>query len=153
MSDSDDDAAILEWNMLDDRRWRLRPGFQFPHSMTYEELCQFVNMEARKVGADPFRVKKRRMVTVEGGAVPKSVTFYCNHSRAHPDQVRKKELKTPSATRSSRESERRRLLYSECACCFVVVPDPGVYLGANNDSGEEGAEAEEEADGGQKIAV
>jgi hypothetical protein len=33
MSDSEEDAAVLEWNMLDDMQWRLRPGFRFPHLM------------------------------------------------------------------------------------------------------------------------
>ena len=149
MSDDDDAASILEWNMLDDPRWRLRPGFRFQHSMTYEELCQYVNMEARKVGADPFRAKKRRMVEVEGGAVPRSVTFYCNHGRSHKDQVGRKEVKTPAAKRSSRASEQRRLLYSECTCSFVVIPDPGVFVGASVDSDqEEEDDSDEEAEGG-----
>ena len=63
MSDSDDEA-VLEWSMLDDVQWRLRPGYRFPHLMSYDELCEFVNMEARKIGADPFRVKRRRMIQV-----------------------------------------------------------------------------------------
>jgi hypothetical protein len=154
MSDSDDDAAILQWSMLDDRQWRLRPGFRLPHLMTYEEMCQYVNMEARKVGADPFRPKRRRMVEVEGGSVPRSVTFYCNHSRLHKDQVGKKELKRPEAERKSRDSEARRLLYSECPCSFVVVPDPSAFLGANVEDAHQdevdGEEGEEGAEGGPK---
>ena len=31
--------------------WRLRPGFQFARLMTYDELCDFVNMGVRKDGA------------------------------------------------------------------------------------------------------
>ncbi len=65
MSDSDDEA-VLECSMLDDVQWRLRPGYRFPHLLSYDELCEFVNMEARKIGADPFRVKRRRMIQVEG---------------------------------------------------------------------------------------
>ena len=154
MSDSDDDAAILQWSMLDDMQWRLRPGFRLPHLMTYEEMCQYVNMEARKVGADPFRPKRRRMVEVEGGSVPRSVTFYCNHSRLHKDQVGKKELKRPEAERKSRDSEARRLLYSECPCSFVVVPDPSAFIGANVEDAHQdevdGEEGEEGAEGGPK---
>lgn len=106
-------------------------------------------MEARKVGADPFRVKKRRMVEVEGGAVPRSVTFYCNHGRSHGNQVGKKEVKTPAAKRCSRASEQRRLLYSECTCSFVVIPDPSVFVGGNVDSDqEEEHDSDEEAEGG-----
>jgi hypothetical protein len=155
MSDSDDDAAILEWSMLDDTQLRLRPGFRLSHSMTYEEMCQYVNMEARKVGADPFRPKRRRMVQVEGGSVPRSVTFYCNHSRLHKDQVGKKELKRPEAERNSRNLEARRLLYSECPCSFVVVPDPSVFLGANVEDAQDEVDAEEEeedAEGGPKTS-
>ena len=153
MSDSDDDAAILEWSMLDDRQWRLRPGFQFPHPMTYEEMCQFVNMEARKVGSDPFRPKKRRSVMLEGCSVPRTVSFYCNHGRAHGDQTGRRAKKAPEAKRSGREQEARHILYSECPCCFVVVPDPSVFVGANGDSDEDERELLEEegdAEGGQK---
>ena len=121
MSDSEEDAAVLEWNMLDDMQWRLRPGFRFPHLMTYEEMCEFVNMEARKIGADPFRVKRRRMIQVEGGAIPKTVTFYCNHARAHKDQAGRKRPKSADAARSSRVQEGRHILYSGCSCSFNVI--------------------------------
>ena len=43
--------------------------------MTYDELCDFVNMGVRKDGADAFRVKRRRRIQVQGGTIPKSVTF------------------------------------------------------------------------------
>ena len=55
--------------------------------MTYDELCDFVNMGVRKDGADAFRVKRRRRIQVQGGTIPKSVTFYCNHGRAHGDEA------------------------------------------------------------------
>ena len=55
--------------------------------MTYDELCDFVNMGVRKDGADAFRVKRRRRIQVQGGTIPKSVTFYCNRGRAHGDEA------------------------------------------------------------------
>jgi hypothetical protein len=142
MSDSDEEAAVLECDMLDDMQWRLRPGFRFPYLMSYDELCQFVNVEARKIGADPFRVKRRRLIQVEGGAIPKTVTFYCNHARAHQDQAGRKRPKSADAARSSRVQEGRHILYSGCSCSFNVIPDLANFLGAdalgrNEEEGEE----------------
>ena len=77
--------------------WRLRPGFQFARLMTYDELCDFVNMRVRKDAADAFRVKRRRPIQVQGGTIPKSVTFYCNHGRAHGDEAGRESKRTPDA--------------------------------------------------------
>ena len=101
--------------------WRLRPGFQFARLMTYDELCDFVNMGVRKDGADAFRVKRRRRIQVQGGTIPKSVTFYCNRGRAHGDEAGRESKRTPNASRNSRAQEARRIIYSGCSCSFVVT--------------------------------
>ena len=90
--------------------WRLRPGFQFARLMTYDELCDFVNMGVRKDGADAFRVKRRRRIQVQGGTIPKSVTFYCNRGRAHGDEAGREGKGTPDASRNSRAQEARRII-------------------------------------------
>ena len=104
--------------------------------MTYDELCDFVNMGVRKDGADAFRVKRRRPIQVQGGTIPKSVTFYCNRGRAHGDEAGRESKRNPDASSNSRAQEARRIIYSDSMflffCCdadasaFVV----GV-LGAN----------------------
>ena len=85
--------------------WRLRPGFQFARLMTYDELCDFVNMRVRKDAADAFRVKRRRPIQVQGGTITKSVTFYCNHGSAHGDEAgrKAKELLMPEETLAHRK--------------------------------------------------
>ena len=66
--------------------------------MTYDELCDFVNMGVRKDGADAFRVKRRRPIQVQGGTIPTSVTFYCNRGRAHGDEAGGESKRTHDAT-------------------------------------------------------
>ena len=73
--------------------------------MTYDELCDFVNMRVRKDAADAFRVKRRRPIQVQGGTITKSVTFYCNHGSAHGDEAgrKAKELLMPEETLAHRK--------------------------------------------------
>ena len=40
---SDDDEDFLSWDMLDDRKFVMRPGYKFPSAMSYKEMCQQVN--------------------------------------------------------------------------------------------------------------
>jgi hypothetical protein len=123
-------CAILKktqqyWNGKNGRQamplGRLRPGFQFARLMTYDELCDFVNMGVRKDGADAFRVKRRRRIQVQGGTIPTSVTFYCNHGRAHGDEAGRESKRTPDASSNSRAQEARHIIYSGCSGSFVVT--------------------------------
>ena len=43
---SDDDEDNLSWDMLDDRKFVMWPGYKFPSPMSYKEMCSQVNMEA-----------------------------------------------------------------------------------------------------------
>ena len=95
---SDDDEDFLSWDMLDDRKFVMRPGYKFPSAMSYKEMCQQVNMEVQKAGSDAVRPKIRKTVSVGGRAVPASVQFYCCHRRQHKKKV--KPLKTPDAKRA-----------------------------------------------------
>jgi hypothetical protein len=89
--------------------------------MTYDALCDFVNMGVRKDGADAFRVKRRRPIQVQGGTIPKSVTFHCNHGRAHGDEAGRESKRTSDASSNSRAQEARHIIYSGCSCSFVVT--------------------------------
>ena len=61
---SDDDEDFLSWDMLDDRKFVMRPGYKFPSAMSYKEMCQQVNMEVQKAGSDAVRHKIRKTASV-----------------------------------------------------------------------------------------
>ena len=107
---SDDDEDNLSWDMLDDRKFVMWPGYKFPSPMSYKEMCSQVNMEVQKAGSDAVRPKIRKTVSVGGRAVPASVQFYCCHKRQHKKRV--KPLKTPDAKRADRSHEGRSHLFS-----------------------------------------
>ena len=133
---SDDDEDFLSWDMLDDRKFVMRPGYKFPSAMSYKEMCQQVNMEVQKAGSDAMRPKIRKTVSVGGRAVPASVQFYCCHRRQHQKKV--KPLKTPDAKRADRSQEGRSHLFSKCTCYFTIVLDQGAPAG-DESTGDEGA--------------
>ena len=143
---SDDDEDFLSWDMLDDRKFVMRPGYKFPSAMSYKEMCQQVNMEVQKAGSDAVRPKIRKTVSVGGRAVPASVQFYCCHKRQH--KKKDKPAKTPGAKRADRTQEGRSHLFSKCTCCFTIVVDPSDLQGAGDESdgstGDEGARSDGE---------
>jgi hypothetical protein len=53
-SDGEDD--FLSWDMLEDRKFVMRPGYKFPSAMSYKEMCAQVNMEVQKADSDALLI-------------------------------------------------------------------------------------------------
>jgi len=141
---SDDDEDILSWDMLDDRKFVMRPGYRFPTPMSYKQMCQQVNMEVQKAGSDAVRPKIRKHVSVGGRAVPVCVQFYCCHKRQH--KKKDKAPKTPDAKRANRSQEGRSHLFSKCTCCFTIVVDPSDLQGAGDESDDSAADEDSDVE-------
>jgi hypothetical protein len=138
---SDDEEDFLSWDMLEDRKFVMRPGYKFPSAMSYKEMCAQVNMEVQKAGSDAVRPKIRKTVSVGGRAVPASVQFYCCHKRQHKKKA--KHLKTPDAKRADRSQEGRSHLFSKCTCCFTIVLDQGAPAGDESTGDEASSDGED----------
>jgi hypothetical protein len=124
-SDQEPEASQTnEWSMLDDCGFLLRPGYKFPFTMSYKQLCQLVNKEVRKIGSGPMRPKIRNYIQIHGQKLPRRVTFYCCHgrrnyqkvSRAHTDSIN-----NPSDAKVDLTQEKKSLLFTDCPCCFSII--------------------------------
>jgi hypothetical protein len=124
MSSNNVTDASLTWDMLDDCKYVLRPGYKFPVPLSYKQMCRNVNAEVRKVGSNPMRPKIRTHIQIGDQKVPRRVSFHCRHGRRNKQKISHTQtdnIKNSSPAKDDRIQEGKRIPWTECPCCFSII--------------------------------